>query len=137
MQQVKALRTLLCISMNLYAQHCSSPFIYYIVFRLQLSEFSMQPVFSLAVCAVLLCTSAYGAPASIASSAISSAAESSATAGYASDNANRIAWGPESLNAPQPIRDSLGATILGPQNIALDQQNPDLLAPPTTDSGTV
>ena len=35
------------------------------------------------------------------------------------------------------IRDTLGASILGPQNIPIDQQNPDLLAPPTTDAGTV
>ncbi len=48
-------------------------------------------------------------------------------------------WNPDSDSGlePQPIRGSLGATILGPQNVAIDIQNPDILAPPTTDSGTV
>ncbi|QRW24238.1 oxalate decarboxylase [Rhizoctonia solani] len=38
---------------------------------------------------------------------------------------------------PEPIRGSRGANILGPQNVELDRQNPDILAPPTTDSGSV
>ncbi|KAF8526323.1 oxalate decarboxylase [Hysterangium stoloniferum] len=38
---------------------------------------------------------------------------------------------------PEPIRGSLGASILGPQNVALDRQSPDLLAPPSTDEGSV
>ena len=97
----------------------------------------MQRAFTLAICAALLNSPVYAAPASVASSALASAAEPSATAGYASDNANRLAWNPLTDDAPQPIRDTLGATILGPQNIPLDQQNPDLLAPPTTDAGTV
>lgn len=38
----------------------------------------------------------------------------------------------------QPIRGSkLGATILGPTNFAIQNQNADLLAPPSTDHGTV
>ncbi|MDX6471479.1 MAG: oxalate decarboxylase, partial [Gaiellaceae bacterium] len=36
--------------------------------------------------------------------------------------------------APQPIRGSDGAPILGPRNEPLEQQNPDLLAPPSTDA---
>ncbi len=40
-------------------------------------------------------------------------------------------------DAPQPIRGSAGATVLGPRNVARDRQAPDLLAPPDTDSGTV
>lgn len=50
-------------------------------------------------------------------------------------------WNPnttvESISQVQPIRGQLGGTILGPQNMDLQQQNPDLLAPPTTDHGTV
>ena len=38
---------------------------------------------------------------------------------------------------PQPIRGVAGATILGPRNVPVELQNPDLLAPPTTDSGTI
>ncbi|MEU6406728.1 oxalate decarboxylase family bicupin [Streptomyces sp. NPDC046985] len=38
---------------------------------------------------------------------------------------------------PQPIADGKGGTDPGPRNIAVDLQNPDLLVPPETDSGTV
>jgi oxalate decarboxylase len=38
---------------------------------------------------------------------------------------------------PQPIRGDDGATDSGPRNIVLDQQNPDLLAPPNTDAGSM
>ncbi|TVX93533.1 oxalate decarboxylase family bicupin [Paenibacillus agilis] len=39
---------------------------------------------------------------------------------------------------PQPIRsDGAGATDLGPRNIMLDMQNPDMLVPPATDAGTM
>jgi hypothetical protein len=36
----------------------------------------------------------------------------------------------------KPIRGALGA-ILGPQNVALEQQNPDIFSPPKTDHGLV
>ncbi|HEY1349195.1 MAG TPA: oxalate decarboxylase family bicupin [Ktedonobacteraceae bacterium] len=45
--------------------------------------------------------------------------------------------GPEINQIPQPIRDGLGASILGPRNAPLEQENPDLLASPITDSGTI
>jgi len=38
---------------------------------------------------------------------------------------------------PQPIRNGLGASILGPRNVPLERENPDLLASPLTDSGTI
>jgi oxalate decarboxylase len=38
---------------------------------------------------------------------------------------------------PQPIHDGLGASILGPQNVPLERENPSLLASPPTDSGTI
>src|SRR4051794_82418 len=42
----------------------------------------------------------------------------------------------ESITA-EPIRGSEGASVLGPRNVALERQNPDMTAPPSTDSGTV
>src|SRR6478752_9748789 len=39
--------------------------------------------------------------------------------------------------APEPIRGTRGASILGPRNIPLEIENPDLLASPETDSGTI
>lgn len=38
---------------------------------------------------------------------------------------------------PEPIRGDLGASILGPRNIPLERENPDLLISPDTDAGTV
>jgi oxalate decarboxylase len=38
---------------------------------------------------------------------------------------------------PEPIRGDLGASILGPRNIPLERENPDLLIAPDTDAGTV
>jgi oxalate decarboxylase len=38
---------------------------------------------------------------------------------------------------PQPIRSGRGGTILGPRNVPLELQNPDVLVAPTTDAGTV
>lgn len=43
----------------------------------------------------------------------------------------------ETKQIPQPIRDGVGATDRGPRNVLLDQQNPDLLVPPSTDFGTI
>ncbi|MEM8681738.1 MAG: cupin domain-containing protein, partial [Planctomycetota bacterium] len=40
-------------------------------------------------------------------------------------------------DGPHPIRGTDGATILGPRNRELERQNPDQLAPPITDSGSV
>src|SRR6476659_2697099 len=37
----------------------------------------------------------------------------------------------------EPIRGTWGASILGPRNIAVERENPDLLASPETDAGTV
>jgi oxalate decarboxylase len=38
---------------------------------------------------------------------------------------------------PQPIVDGRGGTILGPRNVPIERQNPDVLIAPTTDAGTV
>jgi oxalate decarboxylase len=40
-------------------------------------------------------------------------------------------------DGPQPVRGDEGASILGPRNIPLERENPDLLASPRTDSGTI
>ena len=37
----------------------------------------------------------------------------------------------------EPIRGTWGASILGPRNIPVERENPDLLASPETDAGTV
>jgi mannose-6-phosphate isomerase-like protein (cupin superfamily) len=37
----------------------------------------------------------------------------------------------------QPVVDGRGATILGPRDIAIERQNPDVLVAPKTDAGTV
>ncbi|KAI0091216.1 oxalate decarboxylase [Irpex rosettiformis] len=107
----------------------------------------MTKYLSAVVCAVLLAHYASGAPAAIAngtSSSITSptlsqnSASPSPTVPYASDDPNYPIFPVDSPPAdPQPIRGSLGGTILGPQNIPIDQENPDLLAPPTTDNGEV
>jgi oxalate decarboxylase len=43
----------------------------------------------------------------------------------------------EMNQVPQPIREKEGGTDPGPRNILLDRQNPDILTPPSTDSGTL
>src|SRR3954468_11519271 len=43
----------------------------------------------------------------------------------------------EAGNAPQPIRGDDGTPIAGPRNVALERENPDQLASPRTDSGTI
>jgi oxalate decarboxylase len=44
---------------------------------------------------------------------------------------------PDSDALPQPIRGDDGGTILGPRNISLERENPDLLISPRTDAGTI
>lgn len=39
--------------------------------------------------------------------------------------------------SPQPIRGDRGASILGPRNVPLESENPDLVASPYTDAGTI
>ena len=64
-------------------------------------------------------------------------ANPSATVSPASDDPNYPAYPPGSSGPAQPVRGDLGAPILGPQNTPIQQQNPDIVAPPTTDSGDV
>ena len=44
---------------------------------------------------------------------------------------------PTRTDIPQPVRNGLGATIMGPHNVELERQNPALLASPDTDAGTI
>jgi oxalate decarboxylase len=37
----------------------------------------------------------------------------------------------------EPMRNGDGASILGPRNVPVERENPDLLTPPATDSRTV
>ena len=59
------------------------------------------------------------------------------TVAPASDAPNFQAYPQDTTEIPTAMNNGLGANILGPQNVALDQQNPDILAPPSTDSGLV
>ena len=43
---------------------------------------------------------------------------------------------PQTSDIPQPIRGKDGFVDRGPRNVLLDQQNPDILAPPATDHRT-
>lgn len=107
----------------------------------------MSKYLSAIVCAVLLAKYTTAAPAVVANTTTSSVATLSSTQSssspsptvpYASDDPNGPIFNVDNPPAdPQAIRGSLGSTILGPQNIPIDQQNPDLLAPPTTDNGEV
>jgi oxalate decarboxylase len=40
-------------------------------------------------------------------------------------------------SVPEPIRGGQGATILGPRNVPVERENPDVLVAPDTDAGTV
>jgi oxalate decarboxylase len=40
-------------------------------------------------------------------------------------------------DVPEPIVGDRGASILGPRNVAIERENPDLLASPYTDAGTI
>ncbi|KAI0073871.1 oxalate decarboxylase [Panus rudis PR-1116 ss-1] len=91
---------------------------------------------SAAVSASIIVSSAAHSHSSTPSST-ASAPDSTPTVPFASDDPNGILWGPDDPDVPQPIRGSLGATILGPQDVGLDRENADLLAPPTTDSGSI
>ncbi|OSD06480.1 oxalate decarboxylase [Trametes coccinea BRFM310] len=61
----------------------------------------------------------------------------SPTVPYASDDPNAPLWNAHSSIVPEAERGTYGASVLGPQNVPLELQNPSLLAPPTTDHGDV
>lgn len=114
-----------------------------------LRSYECLPVLMLSVstciCALLLVGFASAAPAASGSasskppsSSSSSAASPVATVPFASTNANGPLWNASVVQDPQPIRGSLGATVIGSTgNSELDKQNPDLVAPPGSDHGDV
>ena len=91
---------------------------------------------------VFLATTTFGAPAVSESASVvvteSVAATSTVAAAAASVDPNFPLWNADSDPAiVQPIRGDLGAPVMGPDNIPIDLQNPDLLASPSTDRGSV
>ncbi|KAJ3516522.1 hypothetical protein NLJ89_g1072 [Agrocybe chaxingu] len=70
-------------------------------------------------------------------SSIAVASSSTATVPFIDLNPNGPLWDPSVSGVPQPERGSLGATIIGPTDVDTTKANPDLLAPPTTDHGSV
>ncbi|TCD65975.1 hypothetical protein EIP91_001967 [Steccherinum ochraceum] len=105
----------------------------------------MNKLLSSVLCAIAISAAAIGAPTAGNSTSVSSSTSNTATTAppasqtvpLASDDPNNIEWNVTTTEDVQPIRGSLGAQILGPQNIPIDQQNPDLLAPPTSDAGSI
>ncbi|KAI0710237.1 oxalate decarboxylase [Earliella scabrosa] len=93
--------------------------------------------------AVLLAAVLTGIPNSVLSAPVtvgtstSAAASPSPTVPYASDDPNNELWGPDSDIVPEPQRGPYGSNVLSAQNVPLELQNPSVLAPPTTDHGTV
>jgi oxalate decarboxylase family bicupin protein len=76
-------------------------------------------------------------PSNTTPSPTPAAASPSPTVPYASDDPNDVLWLPDSDIIPEAERGTLGATVIGPQNVQIDLMNADLLAPPTTDNGDV
>ncbi|GAB1522187.1 hypothetical protein RhiTH_005299 [Rhizoctonia solani] len=72
-----------------------------------------------------------------AATGTSAAAVPSPTVPYASDDPNYSYLDRYQSGTPEPIIGAAGADILGPQNIPLERESPDFMAPPTTDSGSV
>ncbi|KAF8702901.1 hypothetical protein AX14_014336 [Amanita brunnescens Koide BX004] len=87
----------------------------------------------------LLVGRAYSAPTNSGSQSPSSTVGApipSYTGPKISTNPNYVLFNATSPN-PEPARGNLGSNILGPQNFAIELQNSDALAPPTTDHGTI
>ncbi|KAG8702506.1 hypothetical protein FRC11_011434 [Ceratobasidium sp. 423] len=74
---------------------------------------------------------------SISPTSTSDAVLPSPTVAHASDDPNGSLLNQHQNGTPEPERGAAGANILGPQNIPLERESPDFLAPPTTDSGSV
>jgi len=101
--------------------------------------FTIPPLVALAAYVSAAPTGSTTTASSQASSAssTSSAAAATPTVPYASDDMNYSFWSKFADTTPEPVRGTTGGSILGPQNVALERQGPDFLAPPTTDSGSV
>ncbi|KAK0481203.1 oxalate decarboxylase [Armillaria luteobubalina] len=89
-----------------------------------------------------LCAPAGSEASTGTASTTASAASSTPTVPYISTDPNESLWSEDIADpsALQPVRGKTGAPFLRPapaENIPIDMQNPDLLAPPSTDSGAV
>ncbi|PBK73238.1 oxalate decarboxylase [Armillaria solidipes] len=71
-------------------------------------------------------------------SSTASASDSTPTVGYISTDPNGVLWNEGSdPSLVTAYRGKIGASVMGPDNMPIDLQNPDLFAPPTTDSGSM
>lgn len=106
---------------------------------LRLASLAMSQLLAFVLTAVLTLRLVGAAPAALPASGSStaSAAAASETVLLASDLHNGIMWNTTTDTDPQPMRGELGGTILAQQNVPLQQQNPDILAPPTTDHNSM
>ncbi|KAK0193464.1 oxalate decarboxylase [Armillaria mellea] len=83
-------------------------------------------------------TSSSAVSQTVIASSTDTAVSSTATVPFASLDPNLPLWNETSdPSVVSAERGKLGASVLGPDNIPIDLQNPDLLAPPTTDSGSI
>ncbi|THV07830.1 oxalate decarboxylase [Dendrothele bispora CBS 962.96] len=102
------------------------------------SSAAVSSVVSSAVSSAPAVSSAASSTVVGTASSTASGVDATATVPFASTNPNEPLWGPDSnSSAPTPERNQLGASILGPSNIPIELENPDLLAPPTSDHGSV
>ncbi|TCD65244.1 hypothetical protein EIP91_002952 [Steccherinum ochraceum] len=99
--------------------------------------FAKSPTRVLSFAALSLSLLAIAAPPALRPASTISSPSPSSTVPYASDDPNVPLWNELSNIYPQAQRGTLGATLLGPHNVPLELENPSLLAPPTTDHGTV
>ena len=83
----------------------------------------------------LVALSTHAAPTS---NATASSPAPSSTVPYASNDPNfQIYPQNAAIDNPQPIRGALGASLMSTPNIPIELENPSLLAPPTTDHGSM
>ena len=82
-------------------------------------------------------SSAASSVAAVVPSSAAAAPAASPTVAFAKDDPNGILWTDDSDMQPEAIRGTLGASVIGPQNVPIDLENADFLAPPSTDSRTV
>ncbi|CAL1699617.1 unnamed protein product [Somion occarium] len=99
-----------------------------------MSKFS--DLLNVAIIACLLGAKVQGAPP-VNPTSTASSADPSPTVPYASDDLNEPLWNPNSRIIPEAMRGTLGGSILGPQNVPIELENPSIMAPPTTDHGKI
>ncbi|KAF9003359.1 oxalate decarboxylase [Cyathus striatus] len=104
------------------------------------------------VLALILASAAFSAPANVISTpettssspteiisgtSTGPAADPTPTVPYASNDPNPILWLAGNDSAHEPIRGGLGATIIAQNNEPIVEENADIVAPPTTDVGSL